>query len=344
MDATNWTPGVVPAFPDGAEITGGLTADYNNAGPNTFSYLIVGMSNPNVFSLPSPAGTGTLNINGGLLQSQGDLLRVGVGTNAGIDAPAGTINISAGTLSNNTNAWIGYMDGPADPTSSVNVSGTGTYTQSSSIIISGNDNAGAYGIAGIGALNYSGTGSLTAGGDLRVGLSRRGTFSVTGSGGTVSIGSNATFDQIDSVFNVGITSPTAFSTVNVGGGLGTLVATGADLNVTINSVSDPLVNQIWTIINNTGGGSMRTIFNVAISLTDGFNLGNTATLLNEGITFNVINSATLSSINLQISYVGGSGNDMTLKVLQVTPVPEPSTLVMLLCGLAGMFCSRRFKR
>lgn len=274
-----------------------------------------------------PGGTGQLLISGTGAVTSGN--QTVVGRNA-----SSSITQTGGSLTANTNNFL------------LGNGAQGTYTQTggtfdlNSSMVIGNAGVAAH------AYNVSGSSIVDIQSDLRVGLNVAGALSVTGSSATFAVGNNATFDQVDSVFNVGITSPTAFSTVTVGGGLGTLVATGADLNVTINSASDPLVSQIWTIINNTNAtGAMLTFPGaVPVGVTDGFNLGSSATLLSEGSTFNVINSATLSTINLEISYVGGSGNDLTLTVLGVTPVPEPTALLTMAAGGAILLVLRRTKR
>ena len=143
-------------------------------------------------------------------------------------------------------------------------------------------------------------------------------------------GNNLTFDRDTSSLNIIIDDANAFSTINVGGGLGTGVNPLADLSVDI--TTPVAVGDSWVIIDNTGAGSMQNIT---------FSGAGTASFdgLPQGTNFLALDGIT----TLEIDYLGGSGNDLALTVTNV--IPEPSTLLIWAFGLLGLgWYNRRKKR
>ncbi len=60
----------------------------------------------------------------------------------------------------------------------------------------------------------------------------------------------------------------------------------------------------------------------------------------EGAEFLLVSSVDNSSLyQFQISYLGGTGNDVVLTMNGILPIPEPTSVVLL--GLAGLACRRR---
>ena len=182
-------------------------------------------------------GTATANITGDLSEPIIKDLRVGWGNTFGGGA-VGTINHSAGTLSNGTGEWtfIG-VDGPtANPnTGTYNLSGTATYNNDSQLHVgyggsaefSGNQ--GAFHVSGNATANLSGvyvgsnnasTGELTIADDAIVGINQLAVGQFDGSTGTATISGNAIVN-IDQAF-VGKES----------GSNGVVTQTGGTVNVT----------------------------------------------------------------------------------------------------------------
>lgn len=112
---------------------------------------------------------------------------------------------------------------------------------------------------------------------------------------------------------------------------GTVQAAG-DLTVTLFNGFKPAKGQVYTIIDNDGTDAVTSTF----------------TGLAEGATF------TANGYVYKVSYVGGSGNDVTLTVMNVPATPDTgfamiqanplaSALAMVAAGGALLFLARRFK-
>jgi fibronectin-binding autotransporter adhesin len=192
-------------------------------------------------------------------------------------------------------------------TSTLTLSGTNTYTgattvNSGTLLVNGSltsivtVNAGAFGGGGssnasvnIGNASGSGDSFLRAGGNAAIG-----TFTTTG----------ATTLNSDAVFAVDFNSSLASFDKLVTNGL---TISGASLSLSDLGSAALAGNQTFTIIDNTGAGSIAGTF----------------TGLSEGAVI------TIGSNNFTISYAGGTGNDI---VLTTSAVPEPSTYA----ALAGL--------
>jgi len=308
----------MPLFPEGAIVAGNRIATHDgSASSNPFSFLIVGAVG-NAFGQGNADGTGQLDVTGGSLVQSSDLIRIGVGRD-------GIVNVSGGTLSHigNGNIIVGFQD--AGVTGELNLSGTGTFATTTSVVV-GQAN-------GIGIVDVRDNSTLNVVFDMRVGLSLSGPatgtaiMNVSGGDATINIGGNLTFDRNTSELNVYIDDANDFSTINVAGAAGTGVNPLSLLTVDIGT--NVSVNDSWVIINNTGAGSMQSITFAGAGTASFFGLS-------EGTTF-----TSLDGTQLMISYIGGSGNDLELVVVATRPIPEPATATLGLLGLGGLMMRRR---
>jgi hypothetical protein len=142
--------------------------------------------------------------------------------------------------------------------------------------------------------------------------------------GNLVLNSGATYD-----FEVGgATACSGYDQIKVTG----TVQAGGDLAVTLFNGFKPVKGQVYTIIDNDGSDAVSSTF----------------TNLAEGATF------TANGFVYKVSYVGGSGNDVTLTVMNVPASPDTgfamiqanplaSALAMVAAGGALLFLARRFK-
>jgi autotransporter-associated beta strand protein len=176
----------------------------------------------------------------------------------------------------------------------------------------------------------TGTGSVTVGIGGVLGGSGRIEGALIINGGTLAPGNSPGLITIDDnvTFNAG---NFAVEIAGLGAGVGydQLLVTGTTNNITLNSA-----NLVLTLISgfNAPIGTQLTIINnqtnnsIGGTLFDGAGEG--------GTVYATLGSKTLE---LSVSYIGGTGNDVVLTTLNL--VPEPASAVML--ALGGMMLLRR---
>jgi autotransporter-associated beta strand protein len=279
-----------------------------------------------VVQVDDSAGLGSTA--GGTIVQTGARLAFGPAVSIGAEAltlNGGGFNGTGAISSFGTNTWAGNWTLATDTTLLINatsltlngtLSGTGTMTVNASgtLILTANNSgytAATSVIAGtllvnaaLGSPSVSLSNSFTDADATLGGSGPVGAINVGAAGGTVSPGvspgalasGSLTFTDSDSVFRAelnGTTAGTQYDQLNV---TGTVTLANATLDATVGYV--PTIGHTFTIINNDGSDLVVGIFNG----------------LAEGADF------VASGRTLDISYAGGTGNDVVLTVVDVVPV------------------------
>jgi autotransporter-associated beta strand protein len=211
----------------------------------------------------------------------------------------GTLNVNGGTLTTGGSNASTTFDGGITGTGQVNKVGTGTFTLAG--------NSAAY----TGQLNVT-TGAVALTGSLG------GTIQVT-TGGTLS-GTGTAGAVIVPVAQNGVIAPGGAST-------GVLTATGltlagGTLNVRLNGVTAGAQYDQMSVANATLGGTLAVTLGFAPSVGNVFRIVDVTGANPVTGTFAGLPEGTVFSVGatpLQISYVGGTGNDVTLTVVPAGP-------------------------
>ncbi|WP_093152388.1 DUF4347 domain-containing protein [Thalassobaculum litoreum] len=244
------------------------------------------------------SGSGTVTLSGTNTYSGGTTINGGTlqvsGGNALADAGAVSVASGATLDLSNTNETIGSLTGSG----TLNIgSGTLTLTDSASTTFSGT-------ISGSGTIAGGGTYTVASGATLggtstfstAVTVASGGTIAPGNSPGTISTGNLTLANGSTATMEVdGTAAGTGYDQINV---TGTVTISNATLNVVLGYT--PAAGDSYTLVNNDGVDAVTGTFS---GLAEG------ATLTAGGRT-------------LQISYVGGTGNDVTLT--DVTPQPGGS--------------------
>lgn len=252
------------------------------------------------FTLDSSAGDLTLSTDNAILLRQNVTYRGTGGAH---------LNLGEGAVTLSTNRTITTMDGTLTIGGAI---GGGSYTLTK---------AGSGTLALNGANTYTGITTVQDG-------TLRGTGSVAGdvevqSGAVLAAGNSIGTFTADGSASFLSGSAFQFELNSTSGIFDQLVANGLSLDSNVDfSVAD-LGSGAWSgpssfvVINNTSGSAVTGLFNG----------------LNEG------DSVAIGANTFKISYVGGSGNDVTLEL-----IPEPATLFLATAGLGLTLLGRRRRR
>ena len=281
-------------------LANGLTIDLNGA-MRTFAVNSVGgMSTAAMIS-------GTIkDFIGGV--SPGGITKIGVGTlilSNNADTYTGATNVAAGTL---------VVSGSLTGTTTVSVSAGANLTVNGGINTASTTTVNGM-LQGTGTLGLVTMASGTLAPGNGIGTINTRNLSLSGSshlsielGRTVAGAGTLSNDQVSVTGTVSLTS-------------------GADLQLSIASGQfNPIIGDLLTLVNNdstdavTGAAAFTKLNGVTTTLTQ-----------DSVFTFN--------AVDYQISYVGGTGNDITLLV-----VPEPGTWAMMLSGLGMLVGMQRMRR
>ncbi len=267
------------------------------------------------------AGNGNHTISMGSLSSTGGNIRRG-------NSATGTTTLEVGSLGTSTSI-AGNLNNGTTKVMALTKVGSGSLTINGTNNFSGGTNVN------VGTLFVNG--SLTSTTNAVTVAATSGTATLGGSGtiaGATSLGSNAFLDAGSAANTIG--TLTFSSTLGLGSGAtasfqlnsttglsDSISANGLTLSGASLSIAD-LGSGVWT-----GASTFVLVDNTSASSISGTFAG-----LNEGA------SITVGSNTFAISYVGGTGNDITLSA-----VPEPSAFAAL-AGLAGLglAASRRRRR
>jgi len=283
-----------------------------------------------------------VSITGGSLTVNGNIAE---GTNPNnitstITLDGGTLDMTAGTITNltNFNVQSGTLKDLAqfNAGAAVTKSTSGTVTYEGTNAYTGNTTVSLGTLLVNGSLTNSAVtvesgGTLGGAGTLgqSVTVQSGGSLSPGNSAGLLTTGSVSLASGADLTMEIAGTTPgTSYDQLAVNGtvNLNSDSGVGADLVMTLSYV--PTMAQSFTLISNDGvdliSGSFATINGAAFGPGDTFNL--------------TFNSATYG---FQLSYTGGTGNDL---VAIVTAVPEPSILVFLAVGMTVVITLRPRRR
>ena len=230
-------------------------------------------------------GTSTLTLAGTNTYSGGTTISGGTlrvsGGNALSDSGTVTVNTGATLDLNNSNETIGALSGSG----TVNAgSGTLTLSNSGASTFSGSMNgSGTYSIAS--GVTLKGTGTY----GTAVTIQSGGTISPGNSPGTISTGNLTLSSGSTATMEIdGTVAGTGYDQINV---TGTVTISSATLTVVTGYT--PAIGDTYTLINNDGVDAVTGTFN---GLAEGGTL-------------------TVSGQTFRISYVGGTGNDVTLQAI-----------------------------
>ena len=294
-------------FANNLDLTSGLkTAAGYNLALNGTTNVISGPSSTtfsNSGTLAIGTGASTNTFTNGFSVTTASSLALNGTINSGAQVTiTKTTTLAGNTTLALTGATASTISGALSGASSLTLGGTGTLnlTGNSSLSYTGSLNV-AGGNLSVNA-DYSGSNvSVTTGS-----LSGIGATNVLNSiGGTVAPGNSpGILTATASVFNNGSTFSVELASTSAGGfdqlNTGSVVLNAAALFISAAQTLQP--GQVFTIVNNTGAGSVSGTFG---------NLPEGASVTGNGVTF-------------KISYVGGTGNDVTLTVSSVTPTPTPT--------------------
>jgi autotransporter-associated beta strand protein len=267
--------------------------------------------------------TGTTTINGGFftLGANGSIS----GSTQITGSSSGTFRLNQNNDSTLNNTITGAIALQKLGTGTTTLTGTNNYTGSTTISAgtllvnttnTGSEmrvNGGTLGggdTVGTVLFNYfnSGGGTLAPGATAgATGILNTGNINLGHSGGTLPDGSVTLAMQLN-----GLMAGTGYDQVNTVGTV-TLDDTITTLSLTLGFT--PTVGDAFTIINNDGTDAITGSF-----------IG-----LAEGATF------TVDTTQFEISYLGGTGNDVVL----TTVIPEPSSFALLTLGLLGLLVVQR---
>jgi autotransporter-associated beta strand protein len=348
----NWSPSGPPGVGDAALFDGPF------------------INQPN---LTTGATVGTLHMATGVIQNvtlsanPGATLNISAlgipGTGILVDnTNAFTLTISADLGINNNQAWTNNSGNLFTVSGNVSLSGNAlTVNGTGNTLISGV-------IAGIPAgstLTKDGSGTLTLTG---TNIYTRGT---TVSGGTLLVNNTAgsgTGTGSVTVSNAGSTlGGTGTMTGAVTANAGANIAPGNGGNntaiLTTGALTLAATSNFRVDINGTTAGTGYDQINVAtggVTITNSVLVVTVGTTLSLGQTFTILNKVSLGAITgtfagvpqggtvvgsngtvFQVSYTGGTGNDIVLTVVQVAPVSEPSTWMGGALAIAGLAFTQR---
>lgn len=181
---------------------------------------------------------------------------------------------------------------------------------------------GVLNLTGYGVFNTAGTQTLNGltgaqgvGGQMNFGSSGgRGTMSVTGGNLTIITGT-LTLGNTTGTANLNETiDSTNISTINIGQKV--LLGTNAYFNLTLGSGFAATASQVFTLIADSGTWT--------------------------GTFTNLANGGTITDVGTGYQFQAAYGN--TGMTLTVTAVPEPSAVLLVLCGLTGMGLTLRRRK
>ncbi|HUJ11384.1 MAG TPA: PEP-CTERM sorting domain-containing protein [Verrucomicrobiae bacterium] len=281
--------------------------------------------------MPSGSGKGNLTIvNGGTFQMNNASANINGLSGAGIVAKVG----SGGrilTLGNN-NADGVFTGNFVQNVGTLTITKTGSGTQ----VIGGTlNNTGTINVNG-GTLLFNGT--HTAG----VGNYSVGPGATLGGTGLISFAATASLI----VSNGGTLSPgNSAGLLRLNGGLGMTLQSNSNYAVELNGLGlgvdyDSVLVGSGTI--NIGNSVLAVSLGFTPNVGDQFDIVTNATgnaVLGEFAGLSEGSVFTVGSTDLQITYLGGTGNDIVLTV-----VPEPSSLGLIVFGLLGTYWLRRRSR
>lgn len=315
---------------------------------------------------------GAVDFTGGTVDALINTLTIGQRADTNNNgAYSGTLSMSRGTI-DATSVTLGKTltaaSGGSSTTGTINVSG-GTFT-AGSILMAQNLSGGRTGL--VGNLNVSGTGAVTVAGNVTAG-EVLGTGTVTAnvniSAGTLLIQGNLT----EGGGAASVTSTVALSggalnmdhgniavdTFTMTGGTLKDVAnfsapTSGGLNIQNSSKLAFGIDSGFTTLGLTGTLTLGASSDLVLTLANGYTPGSSFTLVTNdladaitgtfatinGSAFGVGNSFSLTNdmgtFNYQLSYTGGTGNDLMI-------VPEPATWALLAFSLTTVVVLRRRK-
>ena len=348
----NWSPSGPPGVGDTALFDGVFFNQPNLTTGNTVGTLHMATGVTQNVTISADPGA-TLNISG---------LGI-VGTGILIDnTNAFTLTISATLGINNSQAWtnnsgnlftvsgrvaLGGNAVTVNGTGDTRISGTVSGTGSVSDLIK--DGSGTLTLTGTNT--YSG-GTVVTGGTLLVNNtagSGTGTGSVTVTGSGTTLGGTGIISGPVTIFEGASVAPG-----NGGNNTGTLqtgtltLSPTANFRVDINGTTLGTFDQIQV---NTGGVIILNS-NLVVTVGTTLSLGQTFTILNKvpvgaifGTFAGIPQGGTVTGSNgtvFQVSYTGGTGNDIVLTVVQPA-VPEPSTWMAGALATAGLAFTQRHR-
>jgi autotransporter-associated beta strand protein len=293
---------------------GGQIAFFNDATGGTSQIEIFDNANLDISSHNAPGLTvGSIEGNGDIFLGSNNLT---VGSNNHFTQFSGVIH-DGGTTGHNNNGTGGSLTKIG--TGILTLSGANTYTGGTTVN-SGTlqvNNASGSG-TGTGAVQaVSGTlgGTGTIAGTVTIGTgSGSGAFISPGTGpGTLTIQNALTLNS-DATYKFELNSSNAVADKIVANGL---TISGANFSFTDLGSGKLALNTVFTIIDNTSALPISGLFS---------NLADNSTFVNNGNTY-------------QVSYEGGTGNDLTLTV-----VPEPSATVLASLGFGVLIVATAHRK
>ena len=299
-------------------VAGTTASNYTNGNIDVTSSegLLSGVITPNTFRFNTTgANTVTLAAGNNVIGAGGILVTSAVGNNlstiTGGDVMGSTIGKDLVVIQNNTGNGLTIASNIVNngTATSLTKSGAGLLTLSGTNTYTGSTYVNAGTLSVIGSLS-SGSVGVSSGATLR-GTGSIGGATTLASGSTLAAGVNAsTIGSLTFTSTLDVTAATVSLKLNsTSGTFDSFIANGLTLGGATLSLVD-LGSGVWTgassftILNNTSGNSVSGTF---FGLTEGASL-------------------TVGSNNFTVSYLGGTGNDITLTV---SAVPEPATYAAL---------------
>ncbi|CAN5340638.1 hypothetical protein BH09VER1_BH09VER1_27440 [soil metagenome] len=324
---------------------GTLNIDVNREASSTGSNKIISLTTANSLNFGLPAsGTSVINLTGG----NGYSLAAPTITMGNASSGSYLLNPTTANflVTNATSSGVGTKTLIFGGTSSGNVV-SGTISNGSGTVLVTKSDVGTWTLSG--TSTYTGATTVTAG-TLVVGVS--GTGAITGSAVTVNAGTLAGTGRITNAVTVGDGTGSADAIIAAGnGGIGT-ISTGtlsmlsdAQFKFELNSstVQADQLNVTGAVtINSSAVFSFTDLGSGTLALNTVFTLiANDFSDAISGAFSNLAQGSTFTSGNntYQASYIGGTGNDLTLTV-----VPEPTTWALLAGGLTMLVVFRGRRR